>query len=205
VAQARKALSPPIRRFTVETEKVDKRDNPDVSGRASQKDRARLGPHGRNGPLGPELETKRPDSQGYPRTGERARSMDYRPVPLDTLRELARERSERTSLRQVAAAVGVGRTTLQKFIQGETSPHPRVKRALARWYHQETERSAEDAAADEYGDALEVLVGGLPAEPREQARAALVDLLERFHVLLGVPLPSGLAGLRDRLAGEPGS
>jgi transcriptional regulator with XRE-family HTH domain len=131
--------------------------------------------------------------------------MDYRPVPLDTLRELARERSERTSLRQVAAAAGVGRTTLQKFIQGETSPHPRVKRALARWYHQETERSAEDAAIDAYGAALEVLVGGLPEEPREQARAALMDLLERFHVLLGVPLPSGLAGLRDRLAGEPGS
>lgn len=128
--------------------------------------------------------------------------MDFRSVPLETLRAFVREESERTSVRQVAEAVGVGRTTLQNFIHGETSPHPRVKRRLATWYLAETERAAADRTEDTYAAALDVLVAGLPEEPREQARATLVEILERVHALLGVPLPEGLRALRKRFAGE---
>jgi AcrR family transcriptional regulator len=126
--------------------------------------------------------------------------MDFRAIPIETLREYAREASVRTSMRQVAAEAGVGRTTLQNFVQGGTSPHPRVKRALAEWYLRERDQAAHDAVAEDFAAALEVLVAELPEEARRQARATLLEILDRVHSLVGVPLPAGLAALRERLA-----
>lgn len=59
---------------------------------------------------------------------------DYRSVRIETLREHFQEQVEITSLRAVAQRAGVGRTTLFKFLRGATTPHPRVKRALALLY-----------------------------------------------------------------------
>ena len=128
-----------------------------------------------------------------------ATGTDYRAVPLETLRQFARAEAERTSLRHVAAAVGVGRTTLHNLLSGETSPHPRVKRLLALWYLRERERAV-GSGAEAYAAALEVLVADLPEAQRREARATLLEILERVHALLGVPLPDGIAALRERLA-----
>lgn len=127
-------------------------------------------------------------------------ALDHRAVPLETLREFARDESERSSLRQVAAAVGVGRTTLQNFIQAETSPHPRVKRLVALWYLKQTTRSEEEESAEAYATALDLLVGALPVERRGEARRTLIEIVERVHGLLGVPLPAGLLAVKERLS-----
>lgn len=128
--------------------------------------------------------------------------IDYRGVPLATLREYARDRAEQSSLRQVASDVGVGRGTLQNFIRGETSPHPRVKRLVALWYLRERVRDAEAATVEPYEAALEVMVGALPDAGKRQAGLTVVEIVERVHALLGVAVPPGLAALRRRLASE---
>jgi hypothetical protein len=46
-------------------------------------------------------------------------------------------------VRAVAEKVGLGRTTMQKFIRGETQPHPRVRRLAALAYLDKEERDAE--------------------------------------------------------------
>jgi hypothetical protein len=56
---------------------------------------------------------------------------DYRAIPVDVPRDFARTQTEITSIRQVADDVGVGRSTLHKFILGRTAPQPRVRRLLA--------------------------------------------------------------------------
>lgn len=65
---------------------------------------------------------------------ENAEGRDYRRVPVEDLRRFAQDETELTSIRHVAAEVGIGRTTLHKFVAGETMPHPRVRRLLAMWY-----------------------------------------------------------------------
>lgn len=124
---------------------------------------------------------------------------DYRAVPLDALREFARDQSERTSLRQVAATSGVGRTTLHKFLQGETTPHPRIRRLLALWYLRERSAVLDAVVLEAYSGALELLLGALPEESREGAWKDMLDLLNHVYQASGVPLPAGLAALRDRI------
>lgn len=128
--------------------------------------------------------------------------IDYRRVPLATLREYARDRAEQSSLRQIASDIGVGRGTLQNFVRGETSPHPRVKRLVALWYLNERVREAEAATMDPFEAALEVMVGALPETRKRQAGITVVEIVERVHALLGVPLPPGLAELRRRLTSD---
>lgn len=131
--------------------------------------------------------------------------MDHRAVPIDTLREFARDAAERSSLRHVAAEVGVGRTTLQNFIQAGTSPHPRVKRLLGLWYLREKARLDARAEAESYSAALETLVSGFPGERRSAARATLLEMVERMHLLLDVPPAPGLVQLRQRETDRPRS
>ncbi len=123
---------------------------------------------------------------------------DHRAVPLEAVRELARDESERTSLRQVAAASGVGRTTLHKFLSGETSPHPRIRRLLALWYLRERSAVMDAAVIAAYAGAVELLLGALTAESRRKAWGELIDALESLYESSGVALPAGLAALRER-------
>lgn len=125
--------------------------------------------------------------------------MEYRAVSVETLREFARDRAELTSVRQVAAEVGLGRTTLHNFISGDTTPHPRVRRLLALWYLREKDNQKAFSPAD-FASALTILLGELPAEQRAQATAALVDRIAALYASVGVAMPPGLAALRQ---GDP--
>jgi transcriptional regulator with XRE-family HTH domain len=130
-----------------------------------------------------------------------ASAMDHRAVPLDVLREFALDQSERSSLRQVAAAIGLGRTTLQKFINAETTPHPRVRRQIALWYLANRE-TAQAAAPEEdwttYRSALQLLVEGLPEERRAQAADELLDIIEDAVSRSGAAVPDWVPGLRTQ-------
>lgn len=121
--------------------------------------------------------------------------MHPRDVPIEDVRELARDRAEQSSLRHLAPEIGVGHSTLHNFLNG-AAPHPRVRRLLALWYLRET-----GAAGDEqetltpYTSALEVLLGGVPAAARNRATGELLDVLDRGY---GTAKPSWLQALRDR-------
>lgn len=126
--------------------------------------------------------------------GTGAGVMDHRAVPIDTLREFARDRAEMSSVRQVASDVGLGRTTLHNFISEDTTPHPRVRRLLALWYLREQQKEANPATPA--ASAVEILLNGIPPEQRKEARAALVETLAAIHKAAGAP-PQWLNDLRE--------
>jgi transcriptional regulator with XRE-family HTH domain len=107
--------------------------------------------------------------------------MDHRAVPLEVLRDFVRSQTELSSIRQVAAEVGLGRTTLHSFVNGETNPHPRVRRVLALWYLQELEQAPDIDVARPYVSALEILLADVPEEKRREAQQSLLEFLEQTH------------------------
>lgn len=66
----------------------------------------------------------------------------WRDVPLSTLREWAREESDSTSRRRFSSSVRIGRTTLARFLDDESVPHPRICRSLALAYLEAVQESA---------------------------------------------------------------
>lgn len=61
---------------------------------------------------------------------------EHRAVPLYLLREFYMDMVELTSLRSVASAAGITRSTLHKFVADGSVPHPRTRRLLALYYLQ---------------------------------------------------------------------
>lgn len=111
--------------------------------------------------------------------------MDHRAVPLDVLRDFVRSQAELSSIRQVAAEVGLGRTTLHSFINGETNPHPRVRRLLALWYLQKLEQAPDMDVARPYVSAMDILLSDVPEDKRREARQSLLELLSQTHEAAG--------------------
>lgn len=104
-------------------------------------------------------------------------SRAYREVPVETMRRWYQDQQELTSIRFLAAGAGLGRTTLHKFIAGETMPHPRVRRLLAIYYLKTT--GAGDPAVALARVALPDL---LPGIPEEQAARELEGIFARCGV-----------------------
>jgi|GEM_PF-5028860 len=111
--------------------------------------------------------------------------MDHRAVPLEVLRDFVRSQTELSSIRQVAAEVGLGRTTLHAFINGETNPHPRVRRVLALWYLQKLEQAPDIDVARPYVSALHILLSDVPEDRRQEAQQSLLTLLAETHDAAG--------------------
>jgi AcrR family transcriptional regulator len=128
---------------------------------------------------------------------------DHRAVPVETLREFARDRAELTSVRQVAAEAGLGRTTLRNFLTRGTTPHPRVRRLLALWYLGEKAKEQKPFLPEDYVSAFDILLDGLPDDHRARAAAALVEGLVAVHTGAGVEIPPALAELRKGDADPP--
>lgn len=122
-----------------------------------------------------------------------ATSINPRDVPIDPVREYARDRAEQTSIRHLAADIGLGHSTVHNFLNG-AAPHPRVRRRLVEWYLARTGQAPE-YAQETYSAALEVLVRELPAEDRDRARAGIVRSLVAMHEELGIPAPPWLSEL----------
>jgi hypothetical protein len=137
-------------------------------------------------------------------------SREHRAVPVEAMRRFAQDQAELTSIRQVAAEIGLGRTTLHKFVAGETMPHPRVRRLLALWYlRRQGHAAGDDVAVRPYASALQILLGGVPEDVRERTTAEVLDVLERGYATAGEP-PAWLDALRatsneDEDGGTPGA
>jgi hypothetical protein len=129
---------------------------------------------------------------------------DHRSVPLDVLRDFVRSQAELTSLRQVAAEVGLGRTTLHSFINGETTPHPRVRRMLGLWYLQKLDQAPDIDVARPYVSALDILLAEVPEDRRRAAQESMLDLLATSHSEAGeVPRWLELLRTQPRLFKRP--
>jgi hypothetical protein len=126
-------------------------------------------------------------------------AINPRDVPIDAVRELARDHAERTSLRQLAPEIGLGHSTLHNFLNG-AAPHPRVRRLLGLWYLRVTGGSAEDFSLRPYAGALDVLLSDVPQEARSGAASELLDALERGFAASGMQTPPWLSALRARTA-----
>jgi hypothetical protein len=102
-----------------------------------------------------------------------------------------------TSIRRVADDVGVGRSTLHKFILGRTAPQPRVRRLLGLWYVKRVDAALDVDVARPYVGALDTLLAGLPETQRTGTAAKLLTDLEGGYAEAGAPWPRWLQLLRE--------
>jgi predicted DNA-binding transcriptional regulator AlpA len=121
---------------------------------------------------------------------------DYRTLPVDVLRDFARTQTEITSIRKVADDVGIGRSTLHKFILGRTAPQPRVLRLIGLWYLEGIDRAHDLDAARPYSRALDTLIAETPDVQRDGTAAKVLTDLESGYTDAGAPLPRWLQLLR---------
>lgn len=126
--------------------------------------------------------------------------MDHRTVPLEVLREFARSQAELTSLRVVAEDAGIGRSTLHKFINAGTMPHPRIRRLLGLWYLRRLDGFDEVELVRPYTAALDVLMGDMPEVSRERVVMDVLDGVDRGYSSAGEQPPRWIQVLRTRVA-----
>ncbi len=111
-------------------------------------------------------------------------------ISVDALRAYVRERSASTSIRAAAQEIGVGHSTLYKFIGGST-PQARVRARLLAWYVRER-RGREPAQVA----AARALLSDLPRLEKTRAVAVLADSLEYIYATARQPPPGWLALVR---------
>lgn len=117
---------------------------------------------------------------------------DPRSVPVEVLRDFARSQTEVASIRVVADAVGIGRSTLNKFILGRTSPQPRIRRLLALWYLERSEFAAEYDVVRTYASALDTLTSLLTTERRTATATRIIAELEAGFAADNIQVPRWL-------------
>jgi len=116
------------------------------------------------------------------------------------VRDFARSQAELTSLRVVAEDAGVGRSTLHKFINAGTMPHPRIRRLLGLWYLRRLEGVDEVELVRPYTAALDILMGDMPERSRERVVVDVLDGLSRGFSTAGEEPPRWIQVLRTRMA-----
>src|SRR5215216_7125977 len=91
----------------------------------------------------------------------------------ERVRSAARQAKDRTSLRKVAAEIGIGWSTLKNFLNGAT-PHARIGQKLTAWHAglQPGSNELSPADAERY---LSALLGPLAGKPRKAAEKRVRD------------------------------
>ena len=122
------------------------------------------------------------------------------PVPVEVLRDAAQRAVESTSLRYVAAAVGMVPSGLENFLSG-APPRARTVRKLREWYVRNAagigEASHETAKA-----AFAVLLDGIPpGADREAVLREILEVIVGAHVANRTEPPRWLKNFRPP---EPG-
>jgi hypothetical protein len=121
---------------------------------------------------------------------------NFRDIPLEVLRDFVCTRAEDSSIRQVAAEMGLGRTTLHSFMYAETTPHPRVRRKIALCYLDWLQTAPDIDLVRPYAAALDVLINGLPERQRAAAVEIVLDGLQLGSVSDGESPPRWVELLR---------
>lgn len=105
-------------------------------------------------------------------------------IPLDQLRDAVRVRGEATSLRAVAAELGISYGALYKFLEGST-PYAANLAKITTWYIQ----VAEPNQLREVVAALELLVTLIPEPERERTRNEIRAVIQNSSRRGSSPLP----------------
>ena len=117
-----------------------------------------------------------------------------RVVSLDTLREALSRRQTATSMRTVAAEVGVNATTVLQLLRGSVQPRPTTLHKLRSWYAGQPPVHASDQAA------FDTLLARIPEGPERARAAELVRTALRLGCeAAGIRVPGWL---RRRTAAE---
>jgi hypothetical protein len=98
-------------------------------------------------------------------------------VPIETLRAFMEQLVLATSLRDVAALVGLGHEALRKFVNGTTErPHQRSLRAMGQLYNERQAQAKERGTTPTAGQLKLLLPRGLP-----DASAAVTEVFDAIR------------------------
>jgi hypothetical protein len=112
-------------------------------------------------------------------------------VPIEQLLAAARQRVLATSLRAVAAEIGMEHSGLNKLLQG-TTPRPSTIEKLTTWYLRHAGSGELDSPPELVEAALAILVQHLPPGRRVAATKAMRVQLRELTDAAGVRIPSWL-------------
>lgn len=118
-------------------------------------------------------------------------------ISVRVLRQAAREAMERTSSRAVARDVNMSPLGLREFIAG-AEPRSATIRKLTAWYIRQREHGGDAPVDAETAEAaIAFLLEHIPAQHRDDVRAALVQLIDSKGREAGAPEPAWISDLRD--------
>jgi hypothetical protein len=106
---------------------------------------------------------------------------------MDVLRESVRRAVAASSLRSVAAQIGVTHRTVGKLLGG-TPPQEKTLRKLREWYVRHAAET-HDVSGEAIAAALELLMDGLPEKSRSETEQVLLDVLRQAHRKAGTKPP----------------
>lgn len=117
-------------------------------------------------------------------------------ISVRVLRQAAREAMERTSSRAVARDVDMSPLGLREFIAG-AEPRSATIRKLTAWYIRQREHGSDAPVDAETAEAaIAFLLEHIPAQHRDDVRAALVQLIDSKGRQVGAPEPAWISDLR---------
>jgi hypothetical protein len=117
-------------------------------------------------------------------------------ISVSVLRQAAREAMERTSSRAVARDVDMSPLGLREFIAG-AEPRSATIRKLTAWYIRQREHGSDAPVDAETAEAaIAFLLEHIPAQHRDDVRAALIQLIDSKGQQVGAPEPAWISDLR---------
>lgn len=119
-------------------------------------------------------------------------------ISVSVLRQAAREAMERTSSRAVARDVEMSPLGLREFIAG-AEPRSATIRKLTAWYIRQREHGSDAPVEAETAEAaIAFLLEHIPAQHRDDTRAALLELIRSKGRQVGVASPAWIEDLGSR-------
>ena len=116
-------------------------------------------------------------------------------VSVQVIREAVERQVEATSIRDVAAEIGMSPTTLYTFIRGESQePYRKNHRKLLTWYVQ-SRREVSVVDVHAAAASLELLTLHFPVRQRRNAQRQVLGLLEQLG-RESVPVPQWMSELK---------
>lgn len=127
------------------------------------------------------------------------RELPYPDIDIDVVRTYVNGRANNSSVREVARQIGIGNTSLDKFLNGSV-PYARNRALLCEYYLREHQvhpvREAEVVQVQCQDDSpetlLTVLLKDLRGEARTEARLRITHALGQGYRRMGLPEPEWL-------------
>jgi transcriptional regulator with XRE-family HTH domain len=125
-----------------------------------------------------------------------------RDTEIEILREALRRRAEETTVRQVAAEVGMSHGGVHNLLSGGVAPYGKTLAKLRAWYVDQQLRGGGELTAMTARYLVDKLLAAVPAPVRAAAQVETLDSLTAVYGRFGVPAPPWIAELRDELGRE---